>query len=211
MDHLFFFRGQGQDFTNKAGSSTLYPWIYRGERVSQDQIALRFEILTSASARLCNALEAAGIEGYKDVFRRPYIQWSILQHYEVCPTPLIDLTNSLRVACSFAYLSSDSNSPHVYVFGLPYVTNRISHNSEHYLVNIRLLSICPPDALRPYFQEGYLAGTEDVTTNYDNKSDLDFNRRLIAKFSLLGGKEFWSAGFQSFPRKVMWLLAISCG
>lgn len=63
---------------------------------------------------------------------------------------------------------------YVYVFGFPYITNRISRNSEHDLINVRLLSICPPTALRPYFQEGYLAGTDEVTTNFDSKSELDF-------------------------------------
>jgi hypothetical protein len=39
--------------------------------------------------------------------------------------------------------------------------------------NVRLLSICPPDALRPCFQEGYLAGTGEVTTDYAlSKDDL---------------------------------------
>ncbi|MFC1530130.1 FRG domain-containing protein [Gemmatimonadota bacterium] len=204
MDYHLFFRGQGRDYLNKAGSSTIYPLIYRGERVPQDLIDLRFEILKSAAARLCNAFEADGIEGFKDVRKRRYIQWSILQHYEVCPTPLLDLSQSLRVACSFAFLNQDSNAPHIFLFGLPYVTNRVSINSEHDLVNIRLLSICPPAALRPHFQEGYLAGTDEVTTHYDNKSDLDFNSRLIAKFRLEGGSRFWSGGFSQLSREVLY-------
>ena len=69
------------------------------------------------------------------------MQWSILQHYEVCGTPLIDFTHSFRVACSFAQLENESDRAYIYVFGLPYITNRISINSEHDLINIRLLSI----------------------------------------------------------------------
>ena len=89
---------------------------------------------------------------------------------------------------------ADGRSGFVYVFGLPYLTNRISANSEQDLVLIRLLSICPPSALRPYFQEGYLAGTADITTEYEDQSELDFNRRLIAQFEIptLGG--FWGRG-----------------
>ena len=112
--------------------------------------------------------------------RRKYVQWSILQHYEVCATPLLDLTHSLLVACSFAFLSGASE-PLVLVFGLPFFTNRISINSEHDLVNVRLLSICPPEALRPYFQEGYLAGTDGVLAEFDSKTELDFANRLVAK------------------------------
>jgi hypothetical protein len=32
-DYLLFFRGQGRDYQNKAGSSTVYPSIYRFERL----------------------------------------------------------------------------------------------------------------------------------------------------------------------------------
>ena len=53
-------------------------------------------------------------------------------------------------------MDSKFNSAFVYVFGLPYYHNRISIDSEHDLVNIRLLSIMPPEALRAYFQEGFL-------------------------------------------------------
>jgi len=203
-DHLLFFRGQAQDYRNKAGASTIYPAIYRGERVPKEQLALGFDVLESASARLCDALQAQGIEGHRDVRRRRYIQWSILQHYEVCATPLLDLTQSLLVACSFACVDSDAADPIVFAFGLPYVTNRVSVNSEHDLVNIRLLSICPPEALRPYFQEGYLAGTDEVTTQYESKSELDFNNRLIAKFRLIGGSKFWGGGFRALPREVLY-------
>lgn len=203
-DHLLFFRGQSRDFKNKANASTVYPSIYRGERVSRDQLDLSFSVLETASARLCDALESEGIGSYRDVRRRRYIQWSILQHYEVCATPLLDLTHSLRVACSFAFQSTHTGDPYVLVFGLPYMTNRISVNSEHDLVNIRLLSICPPEALRPYFQEGYMAGTDEVLMDFDSKSELDFNNRLIAKFRLRGGrKDFWRDGFRPYPKKVL--------
>lgn len=203
-DYLLFFRGQGRDFKNKAGASTFYPEIYRGDRVSKSEVSLKFDVLSSASRRLCDSLEALKLEGYQDVKRRKYIQWSILQHYKVCPTPLLDLTQSLRVACSFAFLSVERGNPYVFVFGLPYITNRISINSEHDIVIIRLLSICPPDALRPYYQEGYLAGTEDITSEYDSKDEMDFNKRLIAKFCLRPAYSFWGSGFDSIPEKALY-------
>lgn len=205
-DYLLFYRGQDRDYRNKAGASTFYPSIYRGDRVSKTEIELRFDILSSAARRLCDSLQGAGLEGYQDVKRRRYIQWSILQHYEVCPTPLLDLTHSLRVACSFAFLSSEKGDPYVSVFGLPYITNRISVNSEHDIVNIRLLSICPPDALRPYYQEGYLAGTDEITNEYDSKDELDFNNRLIAKFRLKRNGNFWGKSFGVIPKSALYPL-----
>jgi uncharacterized protein YutE (UPF0331/DUF86 family) len=203
-DYLLFFRGQGRDYKNKAGASTIYPSIYRGDRLSKNEIRLRFDILSSASRRLCDAFEKLQIEGYQDVKRRKYIQWSILQHYEVCPTTLLDLTHSLRVACSFSFLKSSDKDCYVFVFGLPYITNRISINSEHDMVNIRLLSICPPDALRPYYQEGYLAGTDEITSEYTTKDELDFNNRLISKFRLRAGLMFWDKGFEAIPKEALY-------
>lgn len=203
-DYLLFFRGQNTDYTNKAGASTLYPSIYRGERLSREELAVRFDLLLGASRRLSDALQKEKLEGFQDVKRRKYIQWSILQHYEVCPTPLLDLTHSLRVACSFALLSEGESDPYVYVFGLPYLTNRISINSEHDIVNVRLLSICPPDALRPYYQEGYLAGTDDITIDYDSKDELDFNNRLVAKFRISRRKSFWGEGFDAVPERILY-------
>lgn len=203
-DYLLFFRGQGTDYTNKAGATTLYPSIYRGDRLSRDELDIRFDLLLSSSRRLNDALQEEKLEGYQDVKRRKYIQWSILQHYEVCQTPLLDLTHSLRVACSFAFLSDNENDPYIYVLGLPYLTNRISINSEHDIVNVRLLSICPPDALRPYYQEGYLAGTDDITTEYDSKDELDFNNRLIAKFRVSRKKSFWGRGFEPVPESILY-------
>jgi hypothetical protein len=203
-DYVLFFRGQGTDYTNKAGASTLYPAIYRGERISREELEIRFELLAGASRRLSEALQKEKLDGFQDVKRRKYIQWSILQHYEVCPTPLLDLTHSLRVACSFAFLSDTNNDTYIYVFGLPYMTNRISVNSEHDIVNIRLLSICPPDALRPYYQEGYLAGTDDLTTDYESKDELDFNNRLVAKFCLSKSKRFWDMGFKPVPESILY-------
>lgn len=202
-DYLLLFRGQAGDYLNKSGATTLYPAIYRGERVSRAELELRTSILTTASNALSELLTSNKIEGSQEVKRRKYIRWSILQHYEVCSTPLLDLTQSLRVACSFA-LDGGPKSAFIYVLGLPYPTNRVSINSEHDLVNIRLLSICPPDAQRPYFQEGFLAGTDESIDDFDTKSELDLNRRLIAKFEIVSPKSFWSEGFDAIPRSALY-------
>jgi hypothetical protein len=122
----------------------------------------------------------------------------------VTATPLLDITQSLRVACSFAQFRSSDPTCYVYVLGLPYVTNRITINSEHDLVNVRLLSICPPAALRPHFQEGYLAGTADVTTEFESKTELDFRNRLIAKFAIPRARSFWGTGFDQIPESALY-------
>ncbi len=202
-DYLLFFRGQGTDYLNKAGATTLYPSIYRGDYLPQWEVEYRFEILDEASRQLAALFATAELEGRSDVARKTYIRWSILQHYQVCATPLLDLTQSLRVACSFAQHFAEEPAGYVYVLGLPYVTNRISMNSEHDLVNVRLLSICPPQALRPYFQDGYVAGTTDITWQYESKVELDFRNRLIAKFEIPRAARFWGEGFSAIPERVL--------
>jgi hypothetical protein len=203
-DHLIFYRGQIEDYPNRAGSSSFYPTIYRGDYLKVNELRNRFDILEGSCKALVNLFEDQKIEGYKELKRKKYIQWSVLQHYDVCKTPLLDFTHSLRVACSFALSNNNNEFGYVYSFGLPYLTNRISINSEHDLVNVRLLSICPPNALRPYFQEGYLAGTEDITTNYESKTELDFNNRLIIKYKIPNKNEFWGRGFNKIPQKSLY-------
>jgi hypothetical protein len=203
-DESLFSRGQNRDYQSKAGGTTLYPSIYREDSLSNRDLRKRFDLLERTGRLLAQRFHDAKIEGHKDVRLKKYIQWSILQHYEVLSTPLLDLTHSLRVACSFAQLGRTDSSCYVYVLGLPYLTNRISINSEHDLVNIRLLSICPPAALRPYFQEGYLAGTADVTADFDTKTELDFRNRLIAKFEIPGTKSFWGTGFDQIPESSLY-------
>lgn len=199
-DYLLFYRGQSLDYQNKVGSSTFYPTIYRQDYLTHRELVYQFDILENACELLVESFQSKNIEGCVDVKKRKSIQWSILQHYEVCDTPLIDFTQSLRVACSFALSDKNLKEGFVYVFALPYITNRISVNSEQDILNIRLLSICPPSAIRPYFQEGYLAGTSDITTNYETKSELDFNRRLVAKFKIPNTKGFWGNDFSLIPK-----------
>jgi len=203
-DELLFFRGQHEDYQSKAGGTTLYPSIYRGDALPGRELRHRFEMLDQASRLLAERFRAAKIDGYRELRQKRYIQWSILQHYEVVSTPLLDLTHSLRVACSFAQLWSTDPTCYVYVLGLPYFSNRISFNSEHDIVNVRLLSICPPAALRPYFQEGYVTGTSDITTDFESKSELDFRRRLIAKFALPRVQSFWGSRFHQIPESALY-------
>lgn len=165
-DYLVFFWGQTFDYKNKAGKSTFYPTIYRKDPLTENDRLYRFRKLREASSILQQKLMDLDIPGWKEVSRWEVIQWSLLQHYEVTHTPLIDVTQSLRVACSFAQYENDNDDAYIYVFGLPYLNSRITHSSEHELLYVRLLGIAPSIALRPHYQEGYLVGTEGITTEY---------------------------------------------
>lgn len=184
---ILFFRGQGKDYM--AGStgnmhSSLLPTIYRKD-LSTKEKKYKIKQLEAAGKILSKKLKDEEVQNATIVGRKRLIQWSILQHYEVVDTPLIDVTQSLRVACSFAMLNNNSGYAYIYVIALPYYTNRISVNSEEYITNIRLLSIMPPEALRPYYQEGFLIGEDEYTEDlFEHKEEKDLSRRLLYKFKI---------------------------
>ena len=184
---LLFYRGQSKDFKVGIGNSertSLLPTIYR-KLSSSNELQIRWRKLCNAESILYAKLKSTSSYKFKSVIRKKIVLWSILQHYEVTETPLIDVTQSLRVACSFAAMENKSEYAYIYIIGLPYYTNRISVNSEEYLTNVRLLSIAPPDAKRPYLQEGFLVGEDEFDNpSRGNKDEFDLSRRLIYKFKI---------------------------
>ncbi len=204
--YSLFFRGQDKEFMDEKNRSTIFPSIYRmgAENKVSDTIANRLELLEKKTFYLRSNRSSIGGD---DTFTQyDPIKWAILQHYEVCQTPLLDLTNSLRVACSFA-LRDASDYGIVYVLGLPHVNGSISFYVEEELMILKLLAICPPKALRPHFQDGYLSGTFPVegVSILDTKDDIekhDFARRLIAKFRI-PKERFWDRDFTEIPKEAL--------
>ena len=195
-DYILFFRGQKTDYLNKAYKSTFYPTLYRGN-LQKKELKYRWEKLKAASDALTKKIKEHKI----DIKLKKLIKWSILQHYEVTETPLIDVTQSLKVACSFAVLDNNDDYGYIFVFALPYYTNRISTNSEHNITNIRLISIAPPIALRPYFQEGFLIGEDEFDENETKNTSFDLNRRLVAKFRFKNTVDFWGNSEMKLPKE----------
>ena len=185
---LLFFRGQSIDYkVGKSGKerTTLFPTMYRNYS-SIRELENRWNKLKIAENLLKEELNKHKSKDYRLATRKKLILWSILQHYEVTQTPLIDVTQSLQVACSFALLNNNNSYAYIYVIALPYYANRISVNSEEYLTNIRLLSIAPPKAKRPYRQEGFLIGADEFDIKLNgNKDELDLSRRVVYKFKIL--------------------------
>ena len=203
-----FYRGQFSDH-KEVGKTVIMPSIYR-KKAEETKLPLKenFKILAEYSAALIEKLNEREkrLAGTTMLNKYPEIAWSILQHYEVCSTPLLDLSHSLHVACSFAFDRNKEKTGIIYVLGMPYATDAIGYNSYEELVNIRLLSVCPPQAHRPFFQEGYLAGPFpnyklDVPSRI---KQFDFGRRLIAKFEIPIDKKFWGAGFTKIPNEKLY-------
>ncbi len=159
-----YYRGQNREYKVGADNSksSVLPSIYRGDfgsgssKMAIQQINNNFNMLNRACELVVQYTKDRSFSGpvFKILQRRKIMQWAILQHYEVCPTPLIDITQSLRIACMFAWAEADlSTQPVVYVIGMPYVCGPITFDAEGELYLMRLLNLMPPNAKRPFFRK----------------------------------------------------------
>lgn len=204
-DHVLLFRGQGRDFRTTKNNSMLKASIFRlnGKNVpSKGVLQKRFKILRGAETELVTRYTSEKLKGYDRVKRHRTIRWAILQHYEVCETPLLDVTHSLRIAASFASSNNGTKEAYVFAFGVPNLSGAVTASSEAGLQVIRLSSACPPDAVRPHIQEGYLLGEYPEITDFEENAqyryyEMDFGRRLIAKFRF-NPETFWKS--ENYPK-----------
>jgi hypothetical protein len=199
-----FYRGQSKEHFVTKEKTSAYPSILRNiKNQSKSRLFLsqRYEILNKANELLLDEFENNELDGESVITKFPEVSWAVLQHYEICDTPLLDFTSSLRVACSFA-LHNEGGKGIVYAFGFPHTNGSISYYADEELVNLRLLSICPPIAMRPHFQEGYLIGTFPTTEISRRSIQYDLSRRLIAKFEI-NKNRFWSSNFHEIPQKAL--------
>jgi FRG domain len=200
------FRGQKGDYRNRSGNTALKPSLFRaanGSNPGPSVLMRRFDVLKKADARLGRMYTTRGFAGRERLQRQQILRWSILQHYEICPTPLLDVTQSLRIAASFASDGEDREA-FVFVLGVPNLSGAITASAEAGIQVVRLSSVCPPAAVRPHIQEGYLLGEYPEMTGYDQKQhyahwEIDFGRRLIAKFRF-NPQTFWKN--DAFPKVI---------
>lgn len=209
-EHVLMLRGQSGDYRNQKNNTTIKPSIFRGGKrnPASHELSARFERLREAERVLATEYEHANLPRSKEIRRRQVLRWAILQHYEVCPTPLLDVTHSLRVAASFASDHAGQDG-YVMLLGVPNIAGAITTSIEAELQIIRLSSVCPPQALRPHIQEGFLLGEYPDIAVYEQKQlypehEVDFGRRLIAKFRF-DKSRFWKSGeFPQIPRAALY-------
>jgi len=203
-DHVLLFRGEGGDHRNAMGNTSIKPTLFRPlVKGNPDRTILqqRFDMLARAERLLVEGYKSAGFMGLDRIRRHHVLRWSILQHYEVCPTPLLDVTHSIRIAASFASLSG-KDLVYVHVLGVPNLSGAITASAEAGLQIVRLSSVCPPSAVRPHIQEGYLLGQyPEVAGLAQNETyfqyEMDFGLRLVANFCFEPAS-FWKS--RDFPR-----------
>src|SRR2546426_982282 len=161
-DHVLLFRGQTSDHLNMKRFSSLKPSLLRpvkgkATNPSADVLIKRFTTLKRAEQILIQLYDQLALPDIERLKRQRVLRWSILQHYEVCRTPLLDVTQSLRIAASFASIDAVGDG-FILVVGIPNVSGAVTASAEAGLQIVRLSSVCPPSALRPHVQEGYLLG-----------------------------------------------------
>jgi hypothetical protein len=204
-DFVLMFRGQKADYKNKLGYTSVKPSLLRAsiaDRVPRDTtISARFDKLFKAEKALVAEYEAKKFIGRDRLKRQRILRWAILQHYEVCETPLLDVTQSLRIAASFATHHANGEA-YIFVLGIPHISGAITASAEAGIQIVRLASVCPPAAVRPHIQEGYLLGEYPEFASAEQKllyahAEMDFGRKLIAKFRFKP-ETFWRKS-GSFP------------
>ena len=212
-EHILLFRGQKRDWSNRRGNTSIKPTIFRPEAggtkpPSASELTRRYQVLAQADQILSDDFSQSRFIGRQRIARHRLLRWAILQHYEVCGTPLLDATQSLRVAASFASNDVLDTDPVLYVLAVPSLSGSVTASSEQGIQTIRLSSICPPDARRPYFQEGYLLAEYPDLVTVDERQDyrpyeIDFGRRLLAKFRL-SRSGFWSKDYTAIPNEALY-------
>lgn len=198
-DHVLMFRGQRSDYRDNNGRTSIRPSIFRSVQGQSIHALLehRFPALKRAENQLIASYNDETLFlGGDEIKRYRILRWSIIQHYEIYDTPLLDVTHSLRVAASFASLKNETDEAFLYVIGIPNLSGAITASAEAGIQTIRLSSVCPPSAMRPHIQEGYLLGEYPEIANYSQKQlyglpEIDFGRRLVAKFRF-NPHSFWT-------------------
>ncbi len=205
-DFFLMFRGQHTDHRNRSGATSLQPSLMRAAEstatVTKSAIRRRFTRLVGAERALVAEYRRQAMLGRERLERQRILRWAILQHYEICKTPLLDVTQSLRIAASFASHKAGERA-HLMVLGIPRVSGAVTASAEAGLQVVCLASVCPPTAVRPHIQEGYLLGEYPDFSSpeqqlFYSQAEMDFGRRLIAKFCFDPG-EFWDP-HGDFPR-----------
>ena len=207
-NYEMFYRGQSDDYLNNKGfyykdrkqKTTVLPSIFRPElkedglpkySIRKKTIEERYNKLYS----LINHINKTNKRKYRDEYLM-----CLFQHYEILPTPLIDITQSLRVAATFALMKEQKGF--VYVFGLPYPNQSISYFVDYDIILLKLQNIVGVNALRPRYQEGYLVGNFPFSNIKDAGDDL--SNRMIAKFYVDNTKnKFWDKHFLPMPKEVL--------
>lgn len=220
--HLnLFYRGQNKDYYNRlkcldAGSRgtksvlSLLPQAFRDTppfpgwdwtTYVADGLPILEEELKRELKRIRNKSKYTGDDRQPfrvritDIVNFRETAWANLQHYGI-PTPLLDVTQSLHVAATFATcqypnLGDLADGGVIYVFGLPATQGMITFDGANGIVLVKLQAACPHFARRPHCQQGYLVGSVPHTADCDRRWYRNLALRLVCKFRVPCACGFW--------------------
>lgn len=207
--YILFFRGQSQEYRMNGPYPSVYPKFFRdyfNKKHNFNQLKDRLVTKTELLRQKSHDRQPQFPESLL-LYQNTHIAWALLQHYEICNTPLVDVTQSIHVAASFALLkkpkSSDSKGI-IYVFALPWPSKDYYRNIQEDIFLIRLAGITPSDAKRPYRQEAFTVSSADFT--FENKEEFekyDLANRLVCKFEINNSPEFWGETIHPLPESFL--------
>jgi hypothetical protein len=210
--YLPMFRGQNREYLSRGAKpgAQLLDSFHRPDvgsgRLSASEKQKRREVLEITVKNFVSFIEKSR---YKDQFIRAEfahtdeLVWAVLQHYEVLPTPLLDLTQSIHVAASFAALNNKTDKAYVYMLGFESINANISCSWHERYQLIRLSSIMPKIARRPLYQEGYFLGDFPSKRSFVLEHRTDFSVRLMAKLVFNPCKDFFKS-IPALPQKFLY-------
>ena len=195
--HVLFFRGQSEEYCLGSDYPTIYPNFFRKLIKGEAPKEKLKEILDSEEEilKIKNHHREPRFHGAFSILESVHIRWALLQHYEICDTPLVDVTQSLHVAASFAIINKPKLKDAkgiIYVLALPWPSKNYHNNKTEGLYLVRLAGITPPQAKRPYRQEAYAAMSINIADKHiDDVRAYDLTNRLVCKFEINNSPEFW--------------------
>jgi hypothetical protein len=210
-DRLLF-RGQAED-------RPLLPTIQRGDwrvphRDMRVPLAPHRQYYWDALDHVCDRVASIlrgklprhrPFETFREHPERRIAPWAVIQHYELWPTPVIDYTESLRVAASFGLgVEAPRASGYLYVTAVRRVLAdpMLLDENARGPVALRLSAVCPPSAERPHLQNGFLIGEPGFTAAH--LTEPPSTGTLIAKIRIVdesvGEKHRSSFWDEDFPR-----------
>ena len=186
--YRLYFRGHDRVPRKASGlGNALTPTIWR-DGPKKPPFLERVERLVDATNLLTDRYLDIGASPSRfiarNMERNPLTQWALLQHYCVCDTPLLDMTNSLRVACSFAL--DRRKVGYLVILGMPHASEIVSTNNRQGIVMIDLLGVAPYTAMRPLLQQGYLACTTEWWNFWAKATAMDWSARGPVDYRRLG-------------------------
>lgn len=207
-NYEMYYRGQTNDYLNNQSEfysdrkkkSNVFPSICRPERKEDGtyKYSIRKKIVSNRYKELFEFIDFANKETKRKIPDETYM--ALIQHYEIMPTPFIDITQSLRVAATFALRKSQRG--YIYVFGLPFPNQSISYFIDMGILLLKLQNVVSVQALRPRYQEGYLVG--NFPFSYSKSEHDDLANRMVAKFIIDNtNNNFWDEHFLPMPDDVL--------